>query len=103
MLNLESERLIIRNFRPDDWNDLHNYLSIEEVLKYEPGKVCDDEDCKQMALERSQSNIFMAVVLRDSNKMIGHIYFNQTVPFDFLTWEIGYIFNPRYYLKWICY
>ncbi|MBP1177475.1 RimJ/RimL family protein N-acetyltransferase [Paenibacillus sp. PvR133] len=29
--------------------------------------------------------------------MIGHIYFNQTVPFEFLTWEIGYIFNPRYY------
>lgn len=97
MIDLESERLLIRNFRSDDWNDLHDYLSIEEVLKYEPGEVCNEEDCKQMTLERSQSNIFMAVVLRENNKMIGHIYFNQTVPFEFLTWEIGYIFNPRYY------
>lgn len=72
-------------------------LSIEEVLKYERGEVCNEEDCKQMTLERSQSNIFMAVVLRENNKLIGHIYFNQTVPFEFLTWEIGYIFNQRYY------
>ncbi|PZD97239.1 hypothetical protein DNH61_03630 [Paenibacillus sambharensis] len=26
-----------------------------------------------------------------------HIYFNQTKPFEFLTWELGYIFNPKYY------
>ncbi|WP_181438569.1 GNAT family N-acetyltransferase [Paenibacillus sambharensis] len=73
MIHLNSERLLIRNFQSDDWKDLHDYLSIEEVLKYEPGKVSNDEDCKQMASERSQSNIFMAVVLRESNKMIGHI------------------------------
>ncbi|MNE08682.1 hypothetical protein D3C76_206580 [compost metagenome] len=88
MINLESERLLIRNFRPDDWNDLHDYLSIEEVLKYEPGEVCNVEECMQLALERSQSHVFLAVVLRDSNKMIGHIYFNQTEPYEFLTWVI---------------
>lgn len=97
MINLNTERLLIRIFQPNDWKDLHEYLSIEEVLKYEPGSVCDEMDCKQIASERSQSNIFMAVVLRESNKMIGHIYFNQTQPFEFLTWELGYIFNPGYY------
>lgn len=97
MINVRTERLLIRHFQPDDWKDLHEYLSIEEVLKYEPGSVCNEAECKQMASERSQSNRFMAVVLRESNKMIGHIYFNQTHPTAFLTWELGYIFNPVYY------
>lgn len=97
MINLKTERLIIRNFQSNDWKDLHDYLSVEEVLKYEPGNVCNEVDCKKMAFERSQSNIFMAVVLRENNKMVGHIYFKQTKPFEFLTWELGYIFNPRYY------
>ncbi|KNY27176.1 GNAT family N-acetyltransferase [Pseudobacteroides cellulosolvens] len=99
MIIMETERLIIRNFRVDDWEDLYEYLSQKDVLKYEPENESDEEECKKKAIERSQSNIFWAVCLKDSNKMIGHIYFNQTGPVDFLTWEIGYIFNPKYYGK----
>lgn len=97
MLNMETERLVIRNFVPGDSEDLHEYLSQKEVLRYEPGSVSNLEECKNMANERSQSNIFLAVCLKDSDKMIGHIYFNQKNPVEFLTWEIGYIFNPKYY------
>ncbi|WP_059054615.1 GNAT family N-acetyltransferase [Paenibacillus senegalimassiliensis] len=97
MINLDTERLLIRNFQSNDWKDLHDYLSIEEVLKYEPGNVCDEVECKQMALERSQNDIFMAVVLRETHNMVGHIYFNQIKPDEFLTWGLGYIFNPKYY------
>ena len=31
--------------------------------------------------------------------MVGHLYFQQTEPLEFLTWELGYIFNPRYQNK----
>lgn len=33
---METERLIIRRFRPDDWRDLYEYLSQVRVLKHEP-------------------------------------------------------------------
>ncbi len=33
---VETERLIIRNFTPEDWRDLHEYFSDEQVLKFEP-------------------------------------------------------------------
>ncbi|SEU19583.1 GNAT family N-acetyltransferase [Paenibacillus sp. NFR01] len=97
MINLETERLVVRNFRPEDWQDLHEYLSIEEVLRFEPGSVSSPEECKEMAAERSGGDIFLAAVLKDTGKMIGHIYFNQTGPQEFRTWELGYIFNPVYY------
>lgn len=97
MYIMETERLIVRQFEPDDWKDLHEYLSQENVLKYEPGSVSNEEDCKHMATERSQDNLFWAVCLKDANKMIGHIYLGQKEPKEFLTWMIGYIFNPAYY------
>ena len=43
---------------------------------------------------------FWAVTLNDkSKKMIGHVSFIQMEPKHFMTWEIGYIFNPAYYNK----
>jgi RimJ/RimL family protein N-acetyltransferase len=99
MIIMETERLVIRNFRPADWEDLYDYLSQKDVLKYEPEDESDQEDCKVKALERSENSIFWAVCLKDSGRMIGHVYFNQTGYYEFLTWEIGYIFNPNYYGK----
>jgi ribosomal-protein-alanine N-acetyltransferase len=99
MTTMETARLLVRNFRADDWEDLYAYLSQQEVLRYEPEKASDAEDCKKKAFQRSQSNAFWAVCLKDSHKMIGHVYFKQIDPTEFLTWEFGYIFNPKYYGK----
>ena len=33
---LETDRLILRRYRGDDLQDLYEYLSDEEVVKYEP-------------------------------------------------------------------
>ncbi len=96
MIVMETERLIIRNFRVDDWKDLLEYLSQQEVLKYEPEDASDEEDCRNKASERSKGNNFFAVCLKESGKMIGHLYFQQVEPAEFLTWELGYIFNPSY-------
>jgi RimJ/RimL family protein N-acetyltransferase len=97
MCPLQTARLLIRRFQAQDWRDLHEYLSQKEVLTYEPGNESDEEECQRLALERSQRNDFWAVCLRESGKLIGHVYFSQQEPQAFLTWEIGYIFNPTYY------
>lgn len=98
-MNMETERLIIRKFYENDWEDLFEYLSKKEVLKYEPELESNEEDCRKKAIERADSDNFFAVCLKENHKMIGHVYFSRVEPEEFLTWEIGYIFNPSYYGK----
>lgn len=94
-----TERLILRKFLPSDWEDLFVYLSDPGVVQYEPYGAYTKDECINEAFERyeEQNNRFWAVCLEGNNKMIGHVYFAQSEPVDFRTWEIGYVFNPIYY------
>jgi RimJ/RimL family protein N-acetyltransferase len=53
MKHLETERLIIRRFRPNDWRDLYEYLSQPETVKYEPYEPFLPDQAKQEAQYRS--------------------------------------------------
>lgn len=99
MEKMNTERLTIRRFTPEDWKDLHEYLTLEEVVKYEPYNAYSLEECKEEALKRSRNEAFWAVCLTENNKLIGNLYFEQQEPKEFMTWEIGYVFNPAYYGK----
>jgi ribosomal-protein-alanine N-acetyltransferase len=94
---IETKRLIIRLFNEDDAYDLFEYLSMDQTYIYEPGKPINIEASKKLVKERSQEKDFYAVVLKDDMKMIGHLYFKQIKPEEYLTWELGYIFNPHYH------
>jgi RimJ/RimL family protein N-acetyltransferase len=96
---LKTERLILRAFSCDDWKDLYEYLSQESVVKYEPYDIYTKDACKKEAEKRSKQDFFWAVCLKGSNKLIGNVYFKQQEPEEFLTWEIGYVFNPLYFGK----
>jgi ribosomal-protein-alanine N-acetyltransferase len=99
MINLETERLILRQFSCDDWKDLYEYLSKESVVKHEPYDVYTEDACKQEAVYRSQQDAFWAICLKENNKLIGNVYFQKQEPEEFLTWEIGYVLNPIYWGK----
>lgn len=90
---IETERLIIRRFRAEDWQDLYEYLSDEKVTKYEPYEPYSLEACKKVACDRRDDEAFLAVCLKESRKVIGNIYFNKE---HFETYEIGYVFNSKY-------
>jgi len=92
-VSMETERLLIRRFSADDWQDLFEYLSQEVVVKYEPYEVFTEEACKQEAVRRSDDNNFWAVCLKDSGKLIGNIYLSKQ---EYDTWELGYVFNADY-------
>lgn len=96
---LETERLIIRIFSNSDWKDLYEYLSNEAVVRYEPYEAFSEEECKKETARRSQNDAFWAVCLKENNKLIGNLYFQQKEPVQFSTWEIGYVFNPAFYGK----
>ncbi|MGE5579295.1 MAG: GNAT family N-acetyltransferase [Bacillota bacterium] len=74
-------------------------LSKPEVVQYDAETVSDEEECKAKAAARANSKAFWAVTLKETGKMIGHVYFAQADPPEFLTWEIGYIFNPAFWGK----
>ncbi len=97
MDNMKTDRLIIRRFREEDGADLHQYLSDERVVKYEPYEVYTEEKSRQEAKDRAQMEYFWAVCLKDTGKLIGNIYFNQNGPKEFNTYEMGYVFNANYW------
>lgn len=93
---IETKRLIIRRFMPSDAADLFEYLSLPETYRFEPGDPITMDEAVDLAAERSETENFLAVVVKASGKMIGHLYFEQRQPPEFRTWEIGYIFNPSF-------
>ncbi len=93
---IETERLLIRRFVPSDAADLFEYLSLPETYRFEPGDPITMDEAVDLAAERAETENFLAVVVKASGKMIGHLYFEQRQPPEFRTWEIGYIFNPVY-------
>ncbi|MBI9050100.1 MAG: GNAT family N-acetyltransferase [Anaerolineaceae bacterium] len=99
---LETNRLRIRKFSLSDAADLFEYLSLPETYLFEPGEPVDMEQAQAMCRERASGNNFFAVELITEHKMIGHLYFQQSQPLEFMTWELGYIFNPKYQGKGYC-
>lgn len=93
---METDRLIIRRFKPEDWEDLYEYLSQEEVVKYEPYPVHTAEESREEAKRRVTDNSFWAVCLKETGKLIGNIYL---APGAFDTWELGYVFNENHQKK----
>jgi len=93
---METKRLIIRTFQADDWQDLHEYLSDGQVVKFEPYRPFTEEQSRQEAARRANDKNFLAVCLKENGKLIGNLYFAAQQPDDFMAFEIGYVFNRQY-------
>jgi ribosomal-protein-alanine N-acetyltransferase len=96
---IETNRLLIRQFIPSDYNDLYEYLSDPVTYIYEPGEPVSLDEARELVLQRSAGKDFLAVILKQENKLIGHLYFEQLESRERMTWELGYIFNPGYQRK----
>jgi len=94
---IESERLGLRRFLESDCRDLYEYLSVPEVVRYEPYKPLTYKQCVNEVRGRAGSSNYWAVVLKDSGKVIGNIFFKQKDPLRLMTWELGYILNRDYW------
>jgi len=96
----ETKRLMIRRFRPKDGADLYDYLSREEVVRFEPYEMFSREEADREAARRAGDETFWAVCLRESGKLIGNIYLAKQ---EFDTWELGYVFNSDFWGKGYAY
>lgn len=93
---IKTERLDIRRFTADDWKDLHEYLSEERVVRYEPYLPFTEEQSREAAADRAVSKDFWAVCLKENGKLIGNVYLAEG---EQQNWEVGYVFNYAYQKK----
>ena len=73
----ETERLILRRYKKEDLQDLFEYLSDIEVVKYEPYKALTFDGTKENLEWRIGTDEMIAVELKDSRKMIGNVYMGK--------------------------
>lgn len=93
---LQTKRLTIRPFSPQDAQDLFEYLSDPRVYLYEPGEPIDFKQAGVYAADMAYNEHFWAIERRNEKKVIGQLYFSQQEPKHLLTWELGYILSPHY-------
>ena len=107
MINRETERLLIRNFKKNDWEDLLEMVQqyeASELAKYDYQWPQTAEEIRGVVNWFGKGDSFVAVELKSENKVIGFI---SLVHNDKITDEkvhsLGYIFNSNYHNKGYAY
>lgn len=100
---IQTPRLIIRDYVPSDWQDLHEIFSDPVAMKdCEPAY--DEERTRDTLDFFIQKSIAYAVTLVDSGKVIGHALFHQLPPPDAAgVYEIGWFYNRAYWRQGYAY
>ena len=93
----ETERLIIRNFKFDDWRQIQALAINKESsdgAKYDITWPTSDDGCQKMAKFLSTTDSFWAVCLKEDEKFVGLIAFNSID--ENRTLDIGHVFHTDY-------
>ena len=113
LLPIETDRLLLREFHEEDWQDIHEYAADPEVVKHMPwGPNTEDESRDFLSRQhrgiteepRLEWNI--GIELLTERRIIGGISLRVTPPNEFFAepkgnGEIGYVLNRNYWRKGI--
>lgn len=101
-MRFETERLLLRDYTPEDWETVHIYGKDPEFSKYEPWGPNSIEDTKKFIsdnIERSKlSSRFhyeFAVCLKNENLQIGGCGLRRESQSSAIA-NMGWAINPRY-------
>jgi RimJ/RimL family protein N-acetyltransferase len=104
-MQLVTERLLLREFEPDDWRDVMNYQIDPLYLRYVPWTERAEADVRNFVgmflhwrEERPRYRYQVAIVLRESGKLIGNcgVRSSPARPWE---GEMGYELDDRYWGK----
>jgi RimJ/RimL family protein N-acetyltransferase len=94
-LTRETERLVLRRIRVDDWQSVHRYMSDTVVTKWLPEGILDQEQSREFAIKNSSENPqAIAVLTRDPKELVGHMVFHPW--FAPQTYEIGWVLGREH-------
>lgn len=101
--NIETDRLIIREFNESDFNSVHDYASNPEVTKYLPFGPNSELDTKlffnkvrDYQIQYPRYDYEFAIVLKDSNTIIGGCGIHVT-NINNKEASIGYCYDKKYW------
>lgn len=92
-MQIQTERLSLRPFKVTDAEDILGYLADPKVNCFKKEKLTSLAAAQKDALKKSKDESKVAVVLKDSHKVIGELFCEFNEP-D--TYFIGWNFNPDY-------
>lgn len=100
-MKLETKRLFIREFTPDDLEEVHAYASDPLVARYMiwgPNSEAETRDylnlTREMQNQTPRQGFEFAVVLKATNQLLGGCGLHLSDPKQ---GEIGYCFNPQFW------
>jgi ribosomal-protein-alanine N-acetyltransferase len=103
LMELITPRLILRDFRPDDWQTVLAYQRQPQYLRYYAWTDRSPEEVRQfvqMFLDQQQASprikFQLAVTLKSTGEVIGNCGIRREKPGDHQA-EIGYELDPRFW------
>lgn len=92
MERIETNRLILRRFRQEDAADLFEYLHHPVASCFLSISLNDMSEAENEARARSTNDEYIAVCLKESNKLVGDLFAIKEQD----TFSIGWNLNPRF-------
>jgi RimJ/RimL family protein N-acetyltransferase len=106
-MQLESARLLLREFAADDWSAVHGYASRPEVCRFQVWGPNTPAETQQYvarvlvsAAEVPRTEFTLAAILRDGHRLIGAGSFFVRSEHN-RSGEIGYIVHPDFWRQGI--
>ena len=100
MIKLETERLLLRNFKPIDWKDLLEITQEYEqsdIGQYDQEYPQTSEEIKELVEILGNGDEFAAIVLKDQPKVIGLVQFQRKKDYvDEIVHGLGGILNSNF-------
>ena len=96
MIVATTPRLIIRTFKHKDASALFDYLSSPRIPCFQDEKLASLEDAIKEVDRRSCDTSQLAVCLKETDELIGHLFADNREEPDVNTWSVGWHFNQRY-------
>jgi RimJ/RimL family protein N-acetyltransferase len=87
---IETERLILRRFSPDDWRAVHRYMSDKRVTAFLPDGLMSTARARAYTARNAKKPHAIAVIEKASKELIGHMPFHPWFA-PAATWEIGWV------------
>lgn len=100
MIYIETPRMMIRNFIPEDAADLHEILGDAETMEYSEPPYDLDKTNQFLASFCIAQGRAVAAVHKGSGKVIGYILFSEIQPGEY---ELGWFFNRHFWQQGYAY
>lgn len=87
---MQTQRLLLRRYQPEDLEDFTALVSDPEVVRFEPYGTMTSDEARAALQQRITDDAFIAVERRSDGRMIGNVYLGRR---DFGALELSYLFR----------